>query len=145
MANDRIDARVAKILTDRELVINKGSSAGVEVGMRFAILTPEGIGIVDPITGEELGDVERPKTLVKVTQIQEKLAVAATYRTKTLSGGAAYSLGMSALFAPPREVAERLRASESTYARPLKPEESIVNVGDRAVQVIGDEFAGWDW
>lgn len=141
--NVRIEAHVARILNDRELVLNKGSQDNVEVGMRFAILTDAGIGIADPITREPLGDVERPKTLVKITQVRDRLAVAATYRTKTIQG----TLGALSfpIFTQNRQVDERLRASESSYARPLTNDESLVNVGDKAVQVIGDEFAGWDW
>jgi hypothetical protein len=139
----RIEAYVARILNDRELVINKGSEDMVEVGMRFAILTDAGIGITDPMTGEPLGDVERPKLLVKITQVRERLAVAATYRTKTIQGNLAI-LNMP-IFTQTREVDERLRASDTSYARALTDEESLVNVGDKAVQVIGDEFAGWDW
>jgi hypothetical protein len=144
MNGDRIEALVAGILTDRELVLNKGSADGIEVGMRFAVLAEEGVNITDPVTGEPLGDVERPKTMVKVSQVQEKLSVAATYRTKTVGGGALVFPSLS-LFSTPRTIEERLRADERTYARPLKPEEAIVQAGDKAVQVIGDEFNNWNW
>jgi hypothetical protein len=145
MSDDRIEALVAGILTDRELVLNKGSADGVEVGMRFAVLAKEGVNIADPVTGEPLGDIERPKTMVKVSRVQEKLSVAATYRTKRVGGGVSSALIFSSLFSEPRMIEEKLRADSSTYARPLKPEEAIVQVGDRAVQVIGDEFSGWNW
>lgn len=142
---DRISGSVARLLNDRELVINRGATHGVEVGMRFAILAEEGIGITDPETGLEIGDVERPKTLVKVTQVQEKLAVASTYRTKTVGGDWIARLPMFRPQQEPEEIRETLRAETSEFARPLKKEESYVQLGDRAVQVVGDEFAGWNW
>lgn len=141
MAENRIEALVARILTDREVALNKGTASGVEVGMRFAVLAEEGVNIVDPATKEPLGDVERPKTMVKVVRVQEKLSVAATYRSKRISGGIAFPN----IFSEPQIIEERLSADERSYARPLKPEEAKVQVGDRAVQVIGDEFGGWDW
>lgn len=143
MSSNRIEGRVAQVLTDRELVINRGESHGVEVGMRFAILLDTGVGITDPETNESLGDIERPKTLVKVSQVREKLCVASTYRTKMFGG--AIAIPSLELFAPQVSVDEKLRADKDAYVQPLEPEESIVKRGDRAVQVIGDEFSGWDW
>lgn len=141
---DRIEARVATILNARELVINRGELAGVEVGMRFAVLADEGFDVVDPETGDSLGDVERPKTLVKITQVREKLAVAATYRTKSVGGSVFGSVvGMAGMFDPPRTLTETLRAEG--YEPLPSEEEIVVKVNDRVVQVVGDEFAGWDW
>jgi hypothetical protein len=139
---DRIEGLVARILNDRELVINRGSSHGVEVGMRFAVLAEEGLAITDPETGDLLDDVERPKTLVKVTQVRPKLAVAATYRTKTV--GESFINVPSLLFRSPETTTERLAVDSNSY-RPLTDEESIVKVRDKAVQVVGDEFSGWAW
>ena len=142
---DRISGSVARLLNDRELVINRGATHGVEVGMRFAN-SPRKVS-VSPIQKEglKIGDVERPKTLVKVTQVQEKLAVASTYRTKTVGGDWIARLPMFRPQQEPEEIRETLRAETSEFARPLKKEESYVQLGDRAVQVVGDEFAGWNW
>jgi hypothetical protein len=35
---DLIEGKVARILNSRELVINRGTEAGVKLGMRFAVL-----------------------------------------------------------------------------------------------------------
>jgi len=137
---DRITGMVAQILNDRELVINRGAEHDVEVGMRFAVLDPNGIEVTDPETGEALGDVERPKTIVKVTQVKPKLAIASTYRSRTVSGGSFYSI----LNAKPSTVHETLNVEDSDY-QPISEEESKVFRGDRIVEVVGDEFAGWEW
>lgn len=146
--SDRIEGQVARVLNDRELVINRGAEHGVEAGMRFAVLAKEGIGIEDPETGEPLGDVERPKTLVKVTQVKPRLCVAVTYRTKVVGGGwvspaelSRRMLGME----PAHEIEETLRAEKTAFARPLRGPDAIVAAGDEAVQVLGEEFSGWDW
>jgi hypothetical protein len=138
---EKIEGQVARILNDRELVINRGEEHGVEVGMRFAVLTQEGLDVTDPETGELLGDIQRPKTLVKVNRVLPKFAVAATYRTK-VTGGIFDTL---AVFGPRTKVEETLRAEDDLYAHPLSDEESKVNRGDKVVQVEGNEYLGWDW
>lgn len=144
MTEKRIEARVAAILNAKELVLNRGDESGVEVGMRFAILEEGGLGIVDPETGDSLGDVERPKTIVKVTQVRKKMSVASTYRTKRVGGGPLFPyLSREFLEKAPRTVVETLHADE--YEPAPSEEESIVHKNDRAVQVIGDEYSGWGW
>lgn len=137
---DRIMGMVARILNDRELVINRGAEHDVEVGMRFAVLDANGIEVTDPETGEPLGDVERPKTIVKVTQVKEKLAIASTYRSRTTGE----SIFGNLIQAGSTVIHETLSVEDSDY-QPLSEEESKVVRGDRVVQVVGEEFAGWDW
>jgi len=71
---------VAEILNKRELVINRGSKDGVEVGMVFQVLE-DARNIMDPETRETLGRVQRPKIRVRVAELQERLSVASTYET----------------------------------------------------------------
>ena len=67
MTNDsRIRGKVAAILSKRELVLNIGTEHGVEVGMRFVILNSKGVDVKDPDSGEVIGTVEVPKTVIKV-------------------------------------------------------------------------------
>ncbi|MFF2772967.1 hypothetical protein ACFVUP_38300, partial [Streptomyces bacillaris] len=66
----RIEGKVASVLNERELVLNVGAEEGVEVGMRFKILYAGGIEITDPDTNEALGNVEWPKTEVKIVSVQ---------------------------------------------------------------------------
>jgi hypothetical protein len=85
---ERIRGKVAQILNVRELVINRGSDAGVIEGMEFAVLNRQGTRIVDPDTEQELGSVEIPKVLVRVVRVEPRLAVARTYITHTRVTGA---------------------------------------------------------
>lgn len=134
-----LQGKVAKILTEREVVINIGKTHGVKKGMKFAILAPTPEEITDPETGELLDVVDRPKVLVQATEVREKITICSTYRTTTIPGGA-FNMGYSAmrLFEPPREVSETLRIDDSSLPAPLSPEESYVKVGDRVRQV--EEF-----
>lgn len=69
---------IAKIVTEYRVVINRGHKDGVENGMRFVIFDP-GEEILDPKTGESLGNLEIVKAKVEVINVQEKMSTAKTY------------------------------------------------------------------
>lgn len=133
---DRIEGQVARILSDRRVVINRGSVDGVQEGMRFALLSSAGLDIRDPETGLPIGSVEVAKTVVKVVSVSEHLAIARTFRTIKSSGI------FSSLYAGQGERVETLRTDEDTAEREIEESESRVKTGDLAVQVMGDEFEG---
>ena len=137
---NRIEGRVAQILTARELVINKGRSDGVQVGMRFAVLNRRGADIRDPETGESLGSVELEKVIVKVVRIDDHLAVARTFRTYQVGGGALWAITSGMSTSPPRTVVETFETDERRLKDELDEKESFVKIGDPVVQVVGDEF-----
>lgn len=146
MATDRIEAKVARILTARDLVLNRGSEGGVEVGMRFAVLNSKGREIVDPDTKEVLGSVELPKTFVKVISIEPRLSVARTFREfRTPARPGALTLpSLSAVMygTPERVEVETLKTDESRLKDEMDENDSYVKIGDLAVQMIGDEYVG---
>ena len=133
-----IRGQVAKVLTTRELVINRGYADGVDVGMRFAVLDPRADNIKDPETGDVLGSVSRPKVNVEVTRVEERLSLAATYRKRRVNvGGQGAGLTtLGKLFEPPLYVDEfdTFKASEQSWEE-LDESESIVKVGDPVVQL----------
>ena len=53
-----LEGKIAKILGNNEVVINRGRAQGVRQGMRFEIFSPAGEEVWDPDTGETLGTVE---------------------------------------------------------------------------------------
>lgn len=93
MSDELITGSVAKILNSRELVIKGGRAHGVVDGMVFEVLAPEGENITDPDSGELLGSVDRPKVAVRVVQVNERLAVARTFRSRrrNIGGSGAFS------------------------------------------------------
>ena len=142
-----IRGKVAKILSDREVALNIGQQQGVQVGMLFAITDPIGDNITDPDTGEDLGCVYLPKTQVKVTEVSDKLSVAATYRTKSVAvhehdPDARTILGTPRIFQPARlesrretlRVPFRININEGEIHR----ENCSVSTGDPVVQVVGE-------
>jgi hypothetical protein len=136
-SQSRIEGKVAGVLTLRELVINRGTADGVEIGMRFAVLNRQGIDIKDPDSGQSLGSVELVKTIVKIVRIQgDHLAVGRTFRTIKGSPG----LSALAAFSGTPDRAETLAIEGSSLKAELSPEDSLVKPGDPVVQTMGDEY-----
>jgi hypothetical protein len=83
-----VEGKVAKILGNNEIVINRGRSQGVRQGMHFEIFAPDGEEVWDPDTGETLGTVEDVKAKAEVTEVKERLAVARLQSTQDTPFGA---------------------------------------------------------
>lgn len=83
-----VEGKVAKILGNNEIVINRGSGAGVRQGMLFEIFAPEGEEVWDPDTGETLGTVEDVKARAEVTEVKDRLAVARLHNSHEMPFGA---------------------------------------------------------
>ena len=83
-----VEGKVAKILGNNEIVINRGSGQGVRRGMIFEVFAPEGEQVWDPDTGETLGTVEDVKAKAEVTEVKERLAVARTQNAQESPFGA---------------------------------------------------------
>jgi hypothetical protein len=75
-----IEGKIAKIVDERTVIINRGAEAGVREGMKFAILAG-GDAVADPDTGEALGTWEVVKDYVKAAHVQEKISVCTAART----------------------------------------------------------------
>ncbi len=72
-----IDIRVAEIIKEGKIVINKGSIDNIEKYMEFVVYE-EGDEITDPLTKKKLGRLENPKGIFKPIHIQEKMSVLIT-------------------------------------------------------------------
>jgi hypothetical protein len=136
-----IEGAVAKILTARELVINRGSEDGVEPGMRFEVLDPKAENVKDPETGEILGSIDRPKIGVEVTRVAEHLSIAQTFRSERINTGGLGLFGSGSALAKQFEPArfearyETLKTNETTW-EDLDESESFVKIGDPVRQIV---------
>ena len=135
MITEPIRGKVAQVLSSRDFALNVGSANGVTVGMDFDVI--DQAEIMDPDTEELLGHIELSKARVRVTDVQEKLAVATTYRetwTQKLDG--TFALGsFSRSLMPSSWLAEyeSLKTSERLW-----DEGSAVSTGDSVVQVMNE-------
>ena len=136
-----IRGKVARIINAREVVLNIGQDQGVRVGMSFDILTPRGLDIRDPDTGENLGSFQRAKNRIRIIQTQDRLSLASTYRSKSVADALSKAFfGTSALHtATSRENRfETLRTGRDTW-EDLPDDDSYVSEGDPVVQVFLDD------
>lgn len=131
-----IMGKVAGILNERELVMNLGSEHGVQDGMKFKVMESER-QIIDPDSLEVLGEIDREKIRVKITEVKPKYSIGSTYQTYRVTIGGAFTNLSNALFEPRREVTRvrTLRADNNTYLEPMDENKSFVKVGDSVVQV----------
>ena len=79
-----IVGQIAKVLNPYTVVINRGKMDGVEEDMRFVIYKL-GDDIIDPETGDSLGELEYVKAKVKITYVAEKYSIAETYEQELRS------------------------------------------------------------
>lgn len=134
MMENLIKGHVAGVLNERELIINVGSDDGVTLGMKFKILSDSPIIVKDPITDEEIGEIDREKIRVKCIEVQEKLSVCTTYRVFTQRNVFSGSTIMKDLFED-KEYVETLRYNPNDKPELLSMEESYVKVRDRCIQI----------
>lgn len=133
-----IHGKVARVLTTREVALNRGSTDGVRSGMVFKILTPKGSEIEDPDTGEVIGSVELEKARVRVTSVQDRVSVASTFRTHRVNVGGS-GIVLSRMFTPPKwETRIETLIADENATEDLPEEESFVRTGDPVVQVLDD-------
>lgn len=127
--------KVVEVLTDRELAVNAGKADGLVVDDVLRILPSRPRPIVDPDTQELLGEVAHTKALVRVFDVQEKFALARTFRSIRVNvGGSGNMLSpVSKLFEPPRwETRYETLRKDPKAGAPIQASEAVVAVGDIA-------------
>jgi hypothetical protein len=134
MAWSPIEGKVARIVSERDVVINRGREHRVAVGMKFVILADEPLVINDPDTGEVIERLPREKARVQAIQIADRVAVCRTYQTRLVRG-----VGGGVILEPwemyDHKVPTTLEVENRDLPPPLPRAERIVRVGDRVVQV----------
>jgi hypothetical protein len=150
---ERITGKVAKITSDREVILNRGSEHGVEQGMYFYI-KGDPIDIADPDTNESLGSVTPIKIVVQVGEVSEKFCIARTFRSQrvkvadAVKGGDLYSSfamggGLGRQFQPPQPAKYETRVEtlriDPKRGEPLALGDSVVSVGDAVESVLEGE------
>jgi len=74
---NKIEGKIAAILDDKTVVINRGSSSGVNEGDKFHIYSEVG-PFEDPDSGKELGVHRRIIGSVVVDTVEDKFCIAST-------------------------------------------------------------------
>lgn len=128
---DLIEAKVARVLNNTDLALNKGEQDGVEVGMKFAVLSDVGEEILDPDTNEVLDSIQVAKTVVKIVHVTPRSSVGRTFRSRTTSG-------LIPSFTERVTRTETLASDESRAQQELDPRKAKVSVGDKAIEYTGE-------
>jgi len=112
-------AKVAKVVSEDEVVINKGSEDGVKSGQTYLIYAI-GEEIVDPDTGAVLEALEVVRGTGRITHVQEKIS----YLKSDMKAPAnrtirkkAPSFGLIGMFGQ-GEVVETIPADNLSYTNP---------------------------
>ncbi|MNQ82203.1 hypothetical protein D3C85_972500 [compost metagenome] len=71
---DLYNLKVASVESEFRVVLNAGEVDGMRTGMTFVIFEL-GDDIIDPDTGDSLGQLERVKGKIEITHVQEKMSV----------------------------------------------------------------------
>lgn len=142
-SNDRIRGKVAEVVSDREVILNRGSIHGVAPGMYFAILNPHTVGVTDPDTEESLGDIRMVKIVVRAVEVAPKITLARTFRTRRVNLGGNGGLGIGGLASALREPqyveqVEKLTLDKNA-PRKIDPKDSVVDRGDPFESAEPDE------
>lgn len=130
-----IRGKVAAILNDRDLVINKGRNDGVAEGMEFQVTQPD-VPIRDPDSGLELGVLVRDKIKVRVVELHPNFSVAKTYETYSARVPSEVQQALSRFSGRTvTRVRKILAESSEQDGDTIGREGSTVYVGDPVVQI----------
>jgi hypothetical protein len=130
-----IEGKIASILNERDLVINRGADDGVAEGMRFKVNEPE-VRITDPDTGAELGTLEREKIRVKVIEVHPRFSIAKTYETYESYEPSEVSRLLSMTSRTTVRRVRKLRfGSGVSTGEPIDQAGSSVKIGDPAIEI----------
>lgn len=139
----RVSGKVARIVSNKSVVLNKGSDDGIRIGNYIGVLDSLLQDIVDPDTNDNLGGIRAFKIALRVEQVSQHLAVASTYKTYRKNvGGQGFSIGdIARASIPPKwvEIEQTLKI-EIDDAKPIEPSVSKVQVGD-IFEVISEDEA----
>jgi len=126
-----IQTAVARIMSPTQVVLAAGSMQGVREGMIFVIYEL-GEPILDPETGESLGQLEIIKGRVKTSHVQDKLSHA-----RTLSRSVTETINPLERINPllPREVKKTVYDELRVEGAIAVEQDLTVRVGDRARSV----------
>ncbi len=130
-----IQGKVAAILNERDLVINKGQEDGVSEGMQFQVTQPD-VPIRDPDSGVELGVLVRDKIKVRIVESHPQFSVAKTYETYSAQVPSVYEQAeLASRGRTVTRVQKIIIESPGQNTDTIGQEGSTVKVGDPVVQI----------
>lgn len=135
----KIRGRIVRIVNASTVVINLGSRDGIESESIFSILgQPE--SILDPSTGEDLGNVTLVKGRLKSSQVSEKFTIASSKWVQESIVFASDLLSLTGSFLEKHTRIDKQNDDLRVQAQDLQPwkatSEEYVRVGDEVEVAI---------
>ena len=130
MVTSAVEGKVAEVLNDRELVINRGKDHGVKMGTRFKLM--ETVRIKDPDTKTLIGEITREKLRLRVVQLEQSMSIASTYETYQTKGVPPWQAFLGGPQLQTTEV-KRIRTRRDNS------DAVLVEIGDIAIELTDDE------
>ena len=125
-----IEGRIVRILSETEFVINVGRVDRVQSGMEFVVFV-ETEPILDPETGQVLGNLETLKGRLKVYHVMEHMARARTLTYKVVLPSVADQIArMTSLNYQETGVRRKSLQVKRDEVEPIA-EDMVVRLGDR--------------
>ncbi|EPD47506.1 hypothetical protein [Corynebacterium sp. HFH0082] len=130
--SDYIVGKIAKVLGNYDVVLDKGALDGINAGDYVAVLGAARESIIDLSSTQTRGVVNGFKASLRITQLTDFLAVASTYRLRRVNrGGYNVSSNMKKVFEQPRWENERESMQvEDSDDEFLDEGESTIREGD---------------
>jgi hypothetical protein len=123
-----VEAKVAEVLAQYEVVLNVGSKQGIEPGWLVTVWRT--VDVKDPGSDVVIGRVRRPKIRMRVTEVQAQVAVAESIEFYSTASG------LDAFLTTSRPSRERRRVSKTVPAGGVILEQvAVVSIGDEATLV----------
>lgn len=137
----RVQGAVAKIVSDREVILNRGTEHGLASGDYVIVIDPSTQSVLDPETGEDLGGLKRIKAVLRVVETTPKLSLAKTFRTQSVKvGGGIGTPGIANMFAEPKyETRVETIQFDPQAGLPISEEESVISPMDPFEVVSAEE------
>lgn len=142
MRSDYNRGKIIRVIGVRDVVVNRGSDDGIEVGDYIGIVDPNEEPVTDPESGADLGGLRIYKASLRISTLSRRFAVASTYKTtQTNVGGVMPDVDMGKFWSPPNFVTEMEKLElEDTSIQPIRPEEVTISIGDE-FEIIEKETA----
>lgn len=139
MSNSVFDAKVAGVLSNKKLIINKGKNSGIKKGFIYEIYPELPIIIRDPDSGKEIGRLNNKKAEVLVKTVEDEYSICeAVYKQTSIDkvtkaiGDVAKALHEQNAF---QSIQTTFAFDESALLTPDGIYENLVRIADHAVFV----------
>lgn len=139
MNRSKFDAKVAGVLSNKQLIINKGKNSGIKKDFVYEIYPELPIIIHDPDSGKEIGRLNNKKAEVLVKTVEDEYSICETVFRQTSVDKVSKTIQDLTKAINEQKLFQSYQTTfsfdESALLTPDGIYENLVRIGDRAVFV----------